>query len=51
MNPKPLKIQTLGPEELPPRPRSVTTNRPVSEKASRVIKAAQAEAIRRARRR
>jgi hypothetical protein len=51
MEKKPLKIEELGPEKLPPRPRAATTSRPISEESRRIITAAQAEAIRRARRR
>jgi hypothetical protein len=50
MSKKHLKIEELGPERLPSRPRSATTNRRISEESRRIIAAAQAEAIRRARR-
>jgi hypothetical protein len=51
MSKKRLRIEELGPERLPLRPRAATTNRPISEESRRIITAAQAEAIRRARRR
>ena len=47
----PPAIRELTAEELPRRPRSATTDRPLSEDARRIIVSAQAEAIRRAPRR
>jgi hypothetical protein len=51
MEPKPLKIEELKPEKLPTGPRSATTARAIPEEAQRIIRSAQAAAIRRARRR
>jgi hypothetical protein len=51
MNRKPLKIEELRTEKLPPRPPAATTNRAISEDARRIIRTAQADSIRRARRR
>jgi hypothetical protein len=42
-------IRQLTTEKLPPQPRSATTDRPISAEARRVIRAAQAKAVRRAR--
>jgi hypothetical protein len=43
-------IKNLTAEKLPPRPASATTDRPVSQEAQRIIREAQVEAVRRARR-
>jgi hypothetical protein len=42
-------VRKLGIEHVPPVPREFTTDRPISEEARRIISAAQAAAIRRAR--
>ena len=48
---RPPTIKDLNAERLPPRPPAATTDRPVSKETQRIIRAAQAEAILRARRR